>query len=139
MGVEPTSAEQWARDLMEQCGWKDAQACSAGEVVFLASVLADYRRIRVGSHSSDVASKVTNAFRELRELVEKHERQIAPEVVALERWEFRGVWKDGVVSEPMDFAQVVGLSERNPEVWVERRTVTEGPWIPVKETDELAP
>lgn len=33
------SAEQEARDLMEKCGWEEAQSCSAGEVVFLANRL----------------------------------------------------------------------------------------------------
>jgi hypothetical protein len=37
------TAEQEARDLMEKCGWEDAQSCSAGEVVFLANRLRDDR------------------------------------------------------------------------------------------------
>jgi hypothetical protein len=41
------SAEQEARDLLEQCGVEDAQSFSAGDVVALANLIADvhdYRR-----------------------------------------------------------------------------------------------
>lgn len=43
---EPT-AEQQARDLLEQYGLKDAQSMTAGDVVELANLIADanaYRR-----------------------------------------------------------------------------------------------
>lgn len=38
------SAEQQARDLLEQCGVEDAQSFSAGDVVALANYIADVER-----------------------------------------------------------------------------------------------
>ena len=38
--------EQWARDIMERCGWDEAQRCSSGDVVELANLLAELRRRR---------------------------------------------------------------------------------------------
>jgi len=40
------TAEQWARDLMERCGWEKAQNCSSGEVVFLANKLRELKRLQ---------------------------------------------------------------------------------------------
>ena len=42
LSSEGKTAEQWARDLMELCGWDEAQERSSGEVVFLANILRDY-------------------------------------------------------------------------------------------------
>jgi hypothetical protein len=43
---EAVTPEQWARDLMEQCGWDDAQSTSSGDVVFLANRLAELWKLR---------------------------------------------------------------------------------------------
>ena len=40
------SAEQQARDLLEQCGVEDAQSFSAGDVVALANLIAEAHRYR---------------------------------------------------------------------------------------------
>jgi hypothetical protein len=40
------SAEQEARDLLEQCGIEDAQSFSAGDVVALANLIADVHDYR---------------------------------------------------------------------------------------------
>lgn len=39
------SAEQQARDLLEQCGVEDAQSFTAGDVVALANLIADVERL----------------------------------------------------------------------------------------------
>lgn len=41
------TAEQQARDLMEQCGVEDAQSFSSGDVVALANFIADANHFRV--------------------------------------------------------------------------------------------
>ena len=33
--------EQQARDILERCGWEDAQSCTAADVVELANLLQD--------------------------------------------------------------------------------------------------
>lgn len=38
--------EQQARDILERCGWDDAQQCTAGDVVELANLLADVERLK---------------------------------------------------------------------------------------------
>lgn len=51
------SAEQQARDLLEQCGVEDAQSFTAGDVVVLANFIADaHRRVRAaeGRQMDDV-------------------------------------------------------------------------------------
>ena len=40
------SAEQQARDLLEQCGVEDAQSFTAGDVVALANFIADAKSDR---------------------------------------------------------------------------------------------
>ena len=45
MNDQPT-AEQQARDLMEQCGWEDAQSRTAGDVVGVANLIAEAERLR---------------------------------------------------------------------------------------------
>lgn len=40
------SAEQQARDLLEQCGVEDAQSFTAGDVVALANFIAEASRYR---------------------------------------------------------------------------------------------
>lgn len=40
------SAEQQARDLLEQCGVEDAQSFTAGDVVALANFIAETSRYR---------------------------------------------------------------------------------------------
>lgn len=56
------SAEQQARDLMEQCGVEDAQSFTAGDVIALANFIAETNRFRAfvkalvarsGEHSFD--------------------------------------------------------------------------------------
>lgn len=54
------SAEQQARNLLDQCGVEDAQSFSAGDVVALANLIADHHhrfnqmeRIRKLSDESD--------------------------------------------------------------------------------------
>lgn len=41
VGADVKSAEQQARDLLEQCGVEDAQSFTAGDVVALANFIAD--------------------------------------------------------------------------------------------------
>lgn len=41
------TAEQWARDLMELCGWEDAQRRTSGDVVWIANLLSELRRARL--------------------------------------------------------------------------------------------
>lgn len=40
------TAEQQARDMLEQCGVEDAQSFTAGDVVALANLIADYERLQ---------------------------------------------------------------------------------------------
>jgi hypothetical protein len=44
--VRQRSAEQQARDMLEQCGVEDAQSFTAGDVVALANFIADANRLR---------------------------------------------------------------------------------------------
>jgi hypothetical protein len=50
------SAEQQARDLLEQCGVEDAQSFSAGDVVALANLIAE-----VNTHRRQV-SELTRIY-----------------------------------------------------------------------------
>lgn len=62
MGNERT-AEQQARDLLEQCGVEDAQSFSAGDVVALANLISELSGLRAAvQRVRDVVSK--DAFRE---------------------------------------------------------------------------
>lgn len=44
--ISHSSAEQQARDLLEECGVEDAQSKSAGDVVALANLIANYALVR---------------------------------------------------------------------------------------------
>lgn len=55
------SAEQQARDLLEELGYKDAQALSAGDVVTLANYIADanvYRRQRDRNRKDELQTAI---------------------------------------------------------------------------------
>lgn len=50
----PKTLEQQARDILEGCGWDDAQSCTAGDVIEVANLLADLRRYKTAGR--DIAS-----------------------------------------------------------------------------------
>jgi hypothetical protein len=45
VGIRRSTAEQQARDLLERCGVEDAQSFTAGDVMELANLIADFDQL----------------------------------------------------------------------------------------------
>ncbi len=41
-----STLEQQARDILERCGWEEAQQCTAGDITELANLLAEVATLR---------------------------------------------------------------------------------------------
>jgi len=54
------SLEQYARDILERCGWEDAQSCTACDLVELGNLLQDFRTYEAAcqEHGIDLSKKL---------------------------------------------------------------------------------
>jgi len=65
--MKPT-LEQQARDILERCGWEDAQRCTAGDVVEVANLLRDVAMLKA---ETILLAVVTKQRDELRAVVQE--------------------------------------------------------------------